>query len=174
MFRRHPVLAPLTLLYLAGVAWITLGPQPLDHSQAEWVLRVCDFLRLHLESRLPHVAALITYMNVEFAANVVMFVPVGVFFVVLFGRRLWWLSLVICLGMTGFIESIQHVIPGRVSDVRDLISNSLGGLIGVIIGLIFEMLAWRRELQRERIKELEARVAQYEGQSTGTGGGYPF
>ena len=169
MFRRHPVLAPLTLLYLAAVAWITLGPQPLDHSQTLWVVRICDFLQLHLQGHLPRLASLITYDNVEFAANVVMFIPVGIFFVVLFGRKLWWLSLLICLAMTGFIESIQHVIPGRVPDVRDLVSNSLGGLIGVIVGLIFEMLAWRREVQRNRVKDLEARVAAYERSSAGSG-----
>jgi VanZ family protein len=63
--------------------------------------------------------------------------------------------------MTGVIETAQRFIPGRVSDVRDLASNSLGGVIGVVVALIVTIPAYRRERDRYRIRELEAELSRY-------------
>jgi glycopeptide antibiotics resistance protein len=161
MFRRHPILAPLTLVYLALVAWITLGPQPLDHRGQEWVYTLIRFAH-HLTSyRWPRFAAQITYDHVEFLANIAMFLPIGVFLVLLLGRRLWWLAALACVAMSFFIEGAQHFIPGRVSDVRDLESNSLGALIGVVVALVLTIPAYRKERDRRRISQLESELAQY-------------
>jgi glycopeptide antibiotics resistance protein len=161
MFRRHPVLAPLTLVYLGVVAWVTLGPQPLDHRQQHWVVSVLRFLRRVLSPHFPRLAAQITYNHVEFAANIAMFLPIGLFLVLLLGRRLWWLGVLICVALTGFIESAQHFIPGRVPDVRDLASNSIGGLVGALIALVLTIPAYARERDRRRIAQLEAELERY-------------
>ncbi|WP_022881779.1 VanZ family protein [Gryllotalpicola ginsengisoli] len=164
MFRRHPVLAPLTLLYLAGVAWITLGPQPLDNHQQEWVYRLLVFARRVTEYRWPRLSEQLTYAHVEFAANIAMFIPVGVFFVLLLGRRLWWAAILLCFGMTLAIEAAQRYIPGRVSDVRDLESNGLGAIIGVLLALLLTIPSALRERDRRRIDELEGELARYRAQ----------
>ncbi|HEY0249735.1 MAG TPA: VanZ family protein [Gryllotalpicola sp.] len=161
MFRRHPVLAPLTLAYLALVAWVTLGPQPLDHRGQHWLYRMLHEARTVIAPHWPGVAAQISYAHVEFLANIVMFVPIGVFLVLLLGRRLWWLALLACVAMTGVIETAQRFIPGRVSDLRDLESNSLGAAVGVVLALIITVPAYRRERDRRRIAQLEAELAHY-------------
>jgi VanZ family protein len=46
--------------------------------------------------------------------------------------------------MTVGIETAQLFIPGRVSDVRDVISNSTGAFLGVIAGLILTAPKARR------------------------------
>jgi VanZ family protein len=38
--------------------------------------------------------------------------------------------------LTAGIEWVQQFIPSRVSDARDIVSNSLGAAIGVVITLI--------------------------------------
>ncbi|MFC4243097.1 VanZ family protein [Gryllotalpicola reticulitermitis] len=171
MFRRHPVLAPLTLLYLAAVAWLTLGPQPLDDRDQGLLLVAIRFARAVLVPRWPTVAAGLTYNHIEFAANVVMFVPLGVFLLLLLGRRLWWLVVLIGVALTCGIETAQRVIPGRVSDIRDIEANSIGTVIGVVLALIITIPAYRRERDRQRIRELEAELIRYRrvGESSSRG-----
>ncbi len=54
-------------------------------------------------------------------------------------------------GLSSGIEFTQLYIPGRVSDVRDLASNSLGALIGVLVALV---LTWPSAVRRRRALEL--------------------
>lgn len=138
MFRRHPLLSLATFVYLAFVGWITLGPQPLDDANDAWLWRALRFFGRH------DLTDWITYQRVEFAANVAMFVPIGMFFLLLFGRRLWFISVLAGAALTCAIEFVQLFMPDRVSDVSDLIANSIGTVIGVLFVLIVTAGAARR------------------------------
>lgn len=135
MLHRHPVLSVVTLAYLAFVGWVTLGPQPLDSTNNGWLLRALGFFSRH------DATDWITYGRVEFAANVGMFVPIGVFLLLLFGRRLWWLAILSGIILTGSIEFAQQFLPTRYPDVRDLIANSTGTVLGVLFALV--ITAWK-------------------------------
>lgn len=150
MLHRHPFLALVTGAYLLFVAWLTLTPQPISPDQVELVERVLDALQ-----RRGYVESL-TLSEVEFGANVALFVPVGVFLLVLFGAGGWWLALLGCVALTVGIESAQLGIPGRVSDDRDLVANSLGGAIGVGLALLLTLPA---TLRRHRVRERERHAA---------------
>lgn len=77
----------------------------------------------------------IDYLVVEFCANIAMFVPVGA--VAWWWRRSVALALVSGLAASCLIESIQGLfLPGRVADPRDLLSNSLGALLGACVCLL--------------------------------------
>lgn len=141
MFRRHPVLAPLTILYLIGVGLITLGPQPLDSSQIDVVFRVADWFQ-------ARGFEFVTYDRIQYWANIGMFFPVGLFFLLLFGRRFWWLALVVSFAMTCGIETAQKWIPGRVSDVLDVETNTTGAAIGIAVGLVLTIGSGARERRR--------------------------
>lgn len=153
MLHRHPVLSLLTGGYLAFVAWLTLTPQ-VDAAQHIWVIyRVLDALHRH--------GYLLTIDNneIEFLANIALFVPVGMFLLLLFGTRLWWLALAASFGLTAFIEIAQRSIPGRVPDERDLLANGLGAVVGVLIALALTLPAeLRRSRQRNRTHARAARV----------------
>lgn len=138
MFRRHPLLGLATVVYLAVVGWITLGPQPINTGNGYWLWRALRFFSSHETTRW------LTYDRVEFLANVAMFVPIGVFFVLLFGRRLWFVSVISGVMLTVAIEVAQQFIPGRVSDVRDLVANSLGTVVGVLAALVLTQAKARR------------------------------
>jgi VanZ family protein len=69
--------------------------------------------------------------------------------VLLLGARWWWAAIAGCLAMTVFIESAQRAIPGRVPDERDLVANTLGGVIGVLVMLV---LTAPGELRRARAR----------------------
>ncbi|MGA0568685.1 VanZ family protein [Rathayibacter sp. KR2-224] len=144
MFRRHPLLSTITLLYLVGVAWITLGPQPQVASKDGIVMQVLRILWEHPATDW------VTYNGVEFTANIAMFLPIGLFFLLLFGRSRWWLAMGIPFLMTLSIETAQIWIPGRVSDVRDVISNTVGAVVGVLLGLAITAPRARRDAAAAR------------------------
>ena len=121
------ILAAVTLVYLLVVAWITLNPFPPDpHGNR----LLTSLLALFAETPL---LAWVTYDVVEFSANILMFVPMGVLLTLLLGREHWWLALTLGVVATLTIEFVQLFLPARFSDPRDLLSNTLGTLLGIAI-----------------------------------------
>ena len=102
---------------------ITLSPEPYDRRIDGFLFRALRALHRHDGT------AWITYSFVEGAANVAMFLPVGMFLVLLLGRSRWWLAIAIGVGLSALIETAQMFLPTRVSDVRDLLHNGLGALL---------------------------------------------
>lgn len=149
MIHRHPFLGLLTAAYLAFVGWLTLTPQPIDAADEQLILRVLN--ALHRRGLFESV----DYNRLEFLANIGLFVPVGGFVVLLIGARWWWVALLGCLALTGFIESAQQVIPGRVPDERDLLANSVGGAIGVLVALVLTAPGEVRHSRERRARRLE-------------------
>lgn len=89
----------------------------------------------------------VDYLFVEFCANIAMFVPVG-------AVAWWWRPSLPFAALTGLaasclIESVQGLfLPGRVADPRDLLSNTLGALLGA--GLCVVVVWWSARLRRRR------------------------
>ena len=150
MFRHHPILTVVTFVYLGVVGWITLGPQPLDDRADSLVWQLLAFFSRHASTDW------ITYSFLEFWSNVAMFVPVGLFFLLLLGRRRWWLAIGLGVMLTLGIEFVQQYLPDRVSDPRDILANSLGAFVGVVAALL---VTWPAAVRRARERRLEARTA---------------
>lgn len=93
----------------------------------------------------------IDYARLEFLANIALFVPVGVFLLLLFGAGNWWLALVASFTLTVFIETAQTQIPGRVPDQRDLVANGAGAVIGVVLALLLTLPATLRRRRSRRL-----------------------
>lgn len=146
MLHRHPFLGLLTGGYLVFVGWLTLTPQPIGRDQQDLVLRVLD--ALHRRGY----AEAVDYDRLEFLANIGLFVPIGMFLLLLFGTRLWWVAALASFAMTVFIESAQRGIPGRVSDERDLLANTVGALIGIALATVLTLPSAlrRRRVRRSR------------------------
>ena len=148
MLHRHPFLSVVTLAYLAFVGWVTLTPESDAPTQSDLVLRV--LARLQGYDRLSW----LTYDRAEYLANVALFIPVGMFLLLLFGTRFWWLAVAAALVLTSLIETAQRAIPGRVSDERDIAANTMGAVVGVAVGLVLTLPAtlrrWRDEDERHR------------------------
>lgn len=70
--------------------------------------------------------------------NVVVFVPVGVLLSCSSRRLKWWMVLLIGFGISLSIESLQFVLKRGLSEVDDVIHNTLGCLIGIMIVAIIK------------------------------------
>jgi len=110
------ILAIALAVYLLFVGWVTLNPAPPDPARNELLLQLLKVLP-------------ISYDALEFTANIGMFVPIGALIAIL--SRHWWIGVVAGLALTCGIEFTQQFLPARFPDVRDIVANSLGALIGV-------------------------------------------
>lgn len=146
------MLSLLTGGYLAFVAWLTLTPQVDAVGRISIIYRVLD--ALHRRGYL----LTIDDNQLEFLANIALFVPVGMFLLLLFGTRLWWVALTASFALTTFIEMAQRSIPGRVPDERDLIANGLGAVIGVLVALVLTLPATLRRRRQRRATATTATV----------------
>lgn len=147
-FRRR-VVTVLLALYGVFVLVITLSPRM---PGTGLVARVVDRLLRSLHARGLFPTA--DFLTVEFIGNILMFVPLGVFMALLIPRRAWWTLLVTGTAFSGFIELFQALfLPGRFPEVRDLISNSLGFLLGAAGAVSLRMLVNHRDRLVERDRE---------------------
>ena len=137
MFRRHPLLTVVTLAYLGVVGFVTLEPMP-TQGRESIIWRIVEVFDRFTATRW------LDYWTVEFLANVAMFVPLGLFLLLLLGRGRWWLAILLGVGLTIAIELVQQSLPSRVSDLRDVVANSLGAAIGVLFALVLTAAKARR------------------------------
>jgi len=98
----------------------------------------------------------ITYMGIEFFGNILMFIPLGVFAALLIPRKAWWTLLFMGTAFSAFIELFQATfLPERYPEVRDLMSNTTGFLIGAFFAVMLRLLV----SHRDRLVEQDRRAA---------------
>ncbi|GAA3766822.1 hypothetical protein GCM10022240_19020 [Microbacterium kribbense] len=129
------VLAALTAGYLFGVGWLTLRTRPYGADIASGIDLLLRWFARHQST------AWITFDRVEFAANVAMFIPLGVLAVLWFGVRGWWTAPVLGALVSTAIETTQALaLSTRVPDLRDVVANTGGAVIGMLLMLLLAFL----------------------------------
>jgi len=121
------ILAIALAVYLAFVGFVTLDPSPPDPAGSTLLIALLTVLPVSCDA-------------LEFMANIAMFVPIGVLVAVL--TRHWWIAVVVGIALTCGIEFVQQFLPARYPEVRDILSNTLGTVIGA--GLVAGPRVMRR------------------------------
>jgi len=117
--------------YGAFVALVAFTSRPVDSGVTPLLIRVLD--RLHTIG----FPAWLSYSAVEFTANIVFFVPVGLIVVLLVGLRRWWCGAVAGSVISGSVELGQLLfLPDRFASLDDLLANSTGALLGALVGVV--------------------------------------
>lgn len=138
---RIAVAAALLALYLAVVLLITLWPTPVDRPYSGSLLRF--IAELH-ERGVPE---WIGYREVEFSANVLLFVPAGFLAALVLPRRDWWLVAVLAPAFSAAIECAQALfLSQRFPSASDVVANGLGGAIGAALSLLARLVVHRRDV----------------------------
>jgi VanZ family protein len=146
VLHRHPFLSLLTLLYLGFVGLVTLTPAEAQPDYAGLAGRV--LARLERYSDLDPLTSRLSVERIEFLANIGLFVPLGVFLLLLVGSRLWFVALAAGIVLTSMIERVQREIPGRVSDPRDVAANSIGMFVGIAVAMVLTLPGTLRRRRR--------------------------
>jgi VanZ family protein len=124
-------------LYGISLAMIALWPVPVDSGAG-------GFLR-----RVSRVLPLLTYPRIEFSANILLFVPLGVLLMLILRRR--YLILPIAIVVTVAIECSQALLlDKRTPSVLDILANTAGACLGMLIVAAVE--SWRGRDRPERMR----------------------
>ena len=118
----------LVVLYFVALAAIVFWPSPVDRPIDGALMQVIQWLHGH---GLPQ--WFIGYRKVEFAANILMFVPFGVIIAVRLHRKFWWVAVAAAAMLSSLIELAQAMLlPERVPAWSDIVANTSGALIGAL------------------------------------------
>lgn len=139
----------LLIAFLVILGLVVFLPSD-NHAALGLVARAARYLA---DLGLPYSAA---FDFIEFGANIVLFIPLGILLPLSIGsntRRVYMWTVGVGLVSTLLIEVTQLGIPGRVTDVRDLVANTLGAFLGVLI-----VIAWRKALRRRLDQTAKVRL----------------
>jgi len=139
--RARVVLAARILLpvYLVVLGYIVFSPS--DEATETpgliaWLFDAVDRLR----DALPP-----AYVALEFGANIALFVPFGLLVSIAFARLPWWAVAALGFGTTVTIELVQSTLPTRFSTLSDVVANTAGTLLGLLLARAVRGRMARRE-----------------------------
>jgi glycopeptide antibiotics resistance protein len=162
----------LLIVYSAFVLLVTMWPQP---EQLEFDSIAGRVLRALHNLGVPE---RFDYNELEFAANIGMFVPLGFLLGLALARKAWWVAIFLLPAFSGAIEFTQGIaLDERVSTVLDVLANTIGGYTGLLFAMILRAMIhardrtmierelWERraaaaELQRQNAARAVARASQ--------------
>lgn len=133
--RPTPLLARLTrdpraylLAYTLLLTGIAFWPVPVDQGAG-------PLLRL-ITQAIPA----LTYERIEFAANILLFVPLGLLLTLILVRNRW-LVLPVAFLATVTIECVQALLlDARTPSALDIVANTAGACIGILIAVLIDAL----------------------------------
>ena len=157
------VSAGLLVAFLAAVAVITFTPGTPDANGQRDL--IAFLVRAHAQG-LPH---WVTFGKIEFGANVLMFVPIGLFGALALPRARW-LIVPAAVAMSAVIEAVQAAdLPARVGTPRDVVANGVGALIGYLVATVVlaevRRRIWLRSIPRAKPAAQRQRTPQHAASS---------
>ena len=151
--RRREILLLTAVVYLAGLATLTLAPTHASRARraqlraepAAGIELVPNLASLTCSSeRRASVSSNRKFCMDNAAGNVLLFLPLGVLLPLVFRRLRFWQGMVSAIALSSSIEVAQYFTRARGSnrsaDVNDVLLNSLGACVGLAI--VF-LMRWR-------------------------------
>ena len=133
------------LIYMTAVMWLCLTPAHVNIPSAQKIL-------FHFHG-VPYNIIPFQGFSIEFFLNIVMTFPLGVYIFLFNYRTPFERTILYGFCFSLFIESNQFIWDyllnlQRLADIDDLITNTLGTIIGFSLMLILYQNGWRKFLQR--------------------------
>lgn len=83
--------------------------------------------------------------DLEVIANVLIFIPIGIFGAMLLPRRMWWVAVLAGAALSAVAELFQAVmLSSRVGSLRDVVLNVGGTLLGAFGTWVVRKVASRK------------------------------
>jgi len=127
---RKPLALIALVSYLIVLITTSLWPKPVD---GEGLLATITREVLRFTSSYDSLKW-IQYNQLEAIANVLMYVPLGIFLVMFWPKAKFWLLALIPALISLLVEGSQRLfLPDRYATLNDVFSNALGGVLGIVI-----------------------------------------
>ena len=131
--------------YLAVLASLTLGASP-----------GAVFTAVAQHARTIDGLAWLRAGDVERTANVLVFIPLGLLLCCALPRVPRFLVWLLCVGLSLAVEAAQVALPGREPTLIDVVTNSTGAAIGVLLAMLLAgvgRLRARRRQERQSVRQ---------------------
>ena len=80
------------------------------------------------------------FNGMESLLNVGVFVPLGLFLMLLSSRERVWPKALVCCATSVAFETAQYILKIGTCDVMDVINNTLGGVIGILLFFLLKRI----------------------------------
>lgn len=120
-------------LAVTAVGILTLAPRSLVAPARGAFLAAVDAASASLLASLP-------FGDAERVLNTILYVPLGATVALLLGRRWWPLAILTGSAVSACVEYAQRSIPGRVPDPADVLWNTVGAAIGVVVVAVVRLI----------------------------------
>jgi len=123
---RRSVLPALFALYLVLLVWIVMWKLELPYVGTGELRQV---------KLMPFISDACNGASApsEVVVNVVLFIPFGMYLGLLAPARPWWRAMIAIIGASLALEVAQFALAVGSSDLTDVITNTVGGLIGLVL-----------------------------------------
>jgi glycopeptide antibiotics resistance protein len=129
---------------LVPLAVIAFWPSPIDEPVQSELASILSFLHKH------GIPRWFNYKFVEAAANVVLFIPLGIVASLAFPQRRWWQVGAFGLIVSGCMELGQLLfLNSRFASLQDIVTNTGGAVIGALLAI-----AALKELRARRLSAM--------------------
>lgn len=144
---KHPTRGVGYLLFVAAVVMAIAAVTLVPHSWAS-PLRA-EFVRL-LQSAGEPLFALMPDGGTDRLINALLYIPLGAAIGIILPRRAWPVGIALGFVLSATIECTQRSVPGRVADVDDVLWNTIGTAIGLVVLIVVRALFDRVGAGRRR------------------------
>ena len=131
VLQHRPTWMTVLLWVLVGAYGITLA------GLALWPTHVDEPMRPMLAAMTAEIPWL-TYARIEFAANVLLFLPFGFLFTLIL-RRARYVVLPAAIVVTVAVELWQGLVDGRTSSILDVVANVTGACLGILLAALVRL-----------------------------------
>ena len=116
----------LLALYLLTLLWLTLFKLSYD----------IPSILANFQTRSLNLIPFVTYGQTgisETVSNFVTFIPFGLLLSLNFKKAALWRLLIVVFGFSVAVEALQFILAIGTTDVTDVVTNTFGGLVGIVL-----------------------------------------
>ena len=128
----------LFLIYLALLVWIILFKLQFSISDLDKI-RSINFIPFHYDKEIGA-----AFHLTEVLENFLIFVPMGIYLQMLMPKVKLYAKIMMIAGTSFLLETTQYVLAIGRSDITDVLTNTVGGLLGLIVYLMVARLIGNR------------------------------
>ena len=128
----------LFLIYLALLVWIILFKLQFSISDLDKI-RSINLIPFHYDKEIG-----VAFHLTEVLENVLIFVPMGIYLQMLMPKVKLYAKIMMIAGTSFLLETTQYVLAIGRSDITDVLTNTAGGLLGLIAYLMVARLIGNR------------------------------